>query len=139
MAGQSESRHSVCTELSNATAPVLGVRGDASFDIPHNEFDALDRRRRGNRDVVEASLQHSVQGDQQLDGAVHADHHRLFGGGAQMLQVAGELVGAGVQLSIGHSRAFEPERNGIGRRGGLELKQLMDRQRVASLRLLVGG
>ena len=86
--------------------------GDAA--VGHHVVEAVARVVRVQRHVGGASLEHSQQRHDQVDGAVQRHAHLGFGAHAQRDQAVREAVGAAVQFGIGDGFGNGDQNHGAG-------------------------
>ncbi len=96
--------------------------------------DALQRVGRVDRHVARASLEDAQQADDHLRAALHADRHAVIRANALGQQAVGDLVGAFVELTVGHALVIEAQCNGIRLGGGVGFDLLMDQGGVGVVR-----
>ena len=102
-----------------------GVRGD--------EVQALGGKSGVQGEPGATGLEGGEDGDDQVQGALQADGDEDVGAHAEAAQVAGELVGAGVELAIGELLGAEAQGGGVRSAEHLGLEEAVDERGLGQL------
>ena len=94
--------------------------------ILQHEGQALRGIGRIQRHIRAAGFQNAEKTDDHLRAALHANGHRHLRPDAQGLQVMGQLIGAGVELSVGQLLSLKHDGHVVRRALDLFLEQLME-------------
>ena len=75
--------------------------------IPQHEVQAIVRARQIERQVGAASFEDGQNADDEIKGTVQMNSYRGFRANSQIAQVDCQLIGARVEVAVGHAPAFE--------------------------------
>jgi hypothetical protein len=94
--------------------------------IVEDERAALARIRRINGDVCAARLEDAHDGDDHLKATLHVNTDERVGADAERPQMAGQLIGAGVEPVVCQALAFRDDGDRVRPERRLRLEQLID-------------